>query len=142
MLLIYFWICEIPLHHISYHLDIPAATVSSWSARFCEYACIFYYSRNGDVIGGEEQIVEIDKAFFVKKKYHRGRLFNNQCWIFEGVVRGDSTQCFVEFVPNRSRRSWLQLLADELLQIALLLVIYGVVTLICLFTYPHIISSI
>ena len=123
-------------------MDIPAATVSVWFARLREYACIFYYLRNGDVIGGEGQIVEIDEALFVKRKYHRGRLLCIQCWIFGGAVRVDSTQCFVEFVPNRSREVLLKLLADELLQVARLLVIYGVAILICRFTYPLIILSI
>ena len=77
--------------------------MSSWFARLREYACIFYYLRNGDVIGDEEQIVEIDEALFVKRKYHHERLLSNQCWNFGGVVRGDYTQCFVEFLPNWSR---------------------------------------
>ena len=38
---------------------------------------------------------------------------SNQCWIFGGVVRGDSTQCFVEFVPNRSREVLVEVISRQ-----------------------------
>ena len=33
-----------------------------------------------------------------------GHALNNQRWVFGSVVRGESTECFAEFVENRSRQ--------------------------------------
>lgn len=48
------------------------------------------------------QIVKIDETLLFKRKYNRGRVGNNQGWVFGGLIRG-TTRCFAFYVPDRTR---------------------------------------
>jgi len=51
-------------------------------------------------IGGVNLTVEIDETMLTKRKYHRGRMLNEQ-WVFGGICREDN-QIFLELIPNRN----------------------------------------
>ncbi len=76
----------------------------------------FYYIKNNEPIWGTGQIVEIDEPF-EEKKYNRGRILRNQMWVFGGVVRGNTTECFVEFVENSSRETLFEVISHRLAQV-------------------------
>lgn len=43
--------------------------------------------------------------YIVKRKFNRGRMLRNNNWIFGGIVRGNNTECFIEFVKERNRKT-------------------------------------
>ena len=110
VLLLYEWSVETPIFRAAHEYDLSEKTVSTWYEKFREFASFFCVTANDSRIGGDGIIVEIDECLVAKRKYNRGRLLQNQKWIFGGVVRGDNTQCFVEFVADRSRATLLEVI--------------------------------
>lgn len=53
---------------------------------------------NPVILGGANQIVEIDKAADFRRKYNRGRSANIQ-WVFGGCA-SDRKECFIISVPG------------------------------------------
>jgi hypothetical protein len=114
VLLIYYWVCEFPVVKTAFQLGISANCVSTWFLKLRNMAGFFYFLNFELKIGGPDSIVEIDEALIVKRKYNRGRVLCNQQWIFGGVVRGRSDQCFIEFVSNRSRTTLLEIISRRI----------------------------
>ncbi|KCZ79367.1 hypothetical protein H312_03236, partial [Anncaliia algerae PRA339] len=57
-------------------------TIVDWK-NFCREICASHFLRNPVVLGGINEIVEIDESSIVKRKYERGRLVRTQ-WVFGG----------------------------------------------------------
>lgn len=111
--MIYFWCCEMGVERTAFQLGISTGSVSNWFGKIRDYVSIIYYHKHQEPIGGEGKIVEIDEALIVKNKYHRGRLLQNQIWIIGGVVRGETNDCFIEFVENRSRQALVKVINER-----------------------------
>jgi hypothetical protein len=75
-------------------------TINDW-LQFCRDICVEFFIRNPKVIGGPGKIVEIDETLISRRKYERGRVVN-QVWLFGGVERGSSENCFMEIVEARN----------------------------------------
>ncbi|KII60702.1 hypothetical protein RF11_14880 [Thelohanellus kitauei] len=67
-------------------LGLTAMNVVNWFS-FCRTVCLDWCGDNSETIGGENRVVEIDKAKIVKQKYNRGRWMDGY-WIFGGFERG------------------------------------------------------
>lgn len=61
-------------------LEMSSCTITDWS-NFIREAILSWCIENSKQIGGSNRIVEIDKAKFGKRKYHRGRVIDGQCYI-------------------------------------------------------------
>lgn len=114
VLLIYFWICEINVTRTAFQLKMSPASISKWFLKLRNYAEYFYFLKNNNPIGGPKNIVEIDEALVVKRKYHKGRILKYQQWVFGGIVRGQKTELFVEFIPNRSRETLKEIISRRI----------------------------
>lgn len=110
VMIMYEWCIETPVGHTAYQYQASEAAVSRWYATFRRYASNFWIENCCAPIGGEGEIVEIDECLLVKHKNHVGRVLRNQKWIFGGGVRGDPSQCFIEFVPDRTRDTLLEII--------------------------------
>jgi transposase-like protein len=77
-------------------------TIIDWY-NFCRDVCRESLYETGDMIGGENKIVEIDESAFGKRKYNRGSR-RNTYWVFGGVER-ISNKCFLVPVKRRTRRT-------------------------------------
>jgi len=71
---------------ISKEIGISKTMVIDWSS-FCREVCIFWLSKESQVLGGPGVVVEINEAKFGKRKYNRGRWLDGQ-WVFCGFERG------------------------------------------------------
>lgn len=91
------------------------STVSRLYTKFDRQVITHIEINAPDRIGGENTVVEIDECLLVKRKYRRGRILRGQKWVIGGVVRGDVSQYFVEFVPHRSRRILLEVIRRRVL---------------------------
>jgi transposase-like protein len=65
------------------------------------------------MIGGEGIIVEIDESKFGKRKYHRGHRVEG-AWVFGGVERAPEKRTFVQVVEDRSERTLLQAIRENI----------------------------
>ena len=109
LLFIYLWCKDCNNKFIKEELEIDQKTSVDWS-RFCRDIAVYYYENepvSTEKIGGVGKIVEIDESVFSKRKYNRGRLVR-ETWVFGGVNRDDSRELFVEIVPDRTKRTLLE----------------------------------
>lgn len=105
ILLLYEWSIETSVSTTAYEYELSISTVSEWFKKFRKLASLFYLKEKSILIGGEGLTVEIDECYIVKRKYNRGRMLRNTNWIFGGIVRGNNTECFIEFVEERNRKT-------------------------------------
>ena len=106
---VYLWCKNCTNKFIKQELEINQKTSVDWN-RFCRDIVVFFYENeefSGEQIGGVGQIVEIDESVFSKRKYNRGRLVK-ETWVFGGVNRDDSDQIFAEIVPDRTKKTLLE----------------------------------
>lgn len=62
-------------------------------------------------LGGVNKVVEIDETLLAKIKYNKGSgLKRPQLWLFGMVERGDSGQCFLQIVNDRTSKSLLRVI--------------------------------
>lgn len=109
ILLVYEWSVESKISKVCEEYELSQSTVTNWYKKFRLYASYFNNLFNNEPIGGEGKIVEIDESLITKNKYHRGRKLASQQWIFGGVERG-SSNCFIEIIEKRDRRTLLEIL--------------------------------
>jgi len=74
--------------------------------------CVSILEKDSELIGGEGVVVEIDESKFGKRKYHRGRHVEGQ-WVFGGIER-ENKKCFFATVEDRSQRTLLQIIKDNI----------------------------
>ncbi|KCZ76220.1 hypothetical protein H311_02788, partial [Anncaliia algerae PRA109] len=77
-------------------------TIVDWK-NFCREICASYFLRNPVVLGGINEIVEIDESNIVKRKYERGHLVRTQ-WVFGGY-QPSIKQGFSVAVPDTKRET-------------------------------------
>lgn len=73
----------------------------SYCREVCMLALDAEFEEQG-LIGGPNEIVEIDKYKIGRRKYHRGRVVEG-CWILEMIHRGHSTNYRLEICPENKR---------------------------------------
>ena len=115
LFILYEWCVETPIFRAACEYDVSEKTVSLWYLKFREFASYFCIADDDTRIGGPGTIVEIDECLVVKRKYNRGRFLSNQQWIFGGVVRGEHSKCFIEFVENRTQETLLEMIQKNVL---------------------------
>jgi hypothetical protein len=75
-------------------------------------------------ISGVEKIIENDKNKFGKRKYHRNIRREGQ-WVFGGVERGNVNHMFLDFMPDRTKKTLMILIFKHVERAQPLLVIVG-----------------
>lgn len=78
---------------------LSSNTVVDWN-NYLREICAYSLLQNPIIIGGVNDIVEIDESLFIKRKHNVGRLPVQQ-WVFGGVSR-NTNECFLYAVPDRS----------------------------------------
>lgn len=84
----------------------------------CREAIGFFTSENIVPIGGvnednSSKIVEIDESLFLRRKYNRGRILNNQ-WYVGGIERG-TKNVFIVPVENRNAETMANIIQQYVL---------------------------
>ncbi|XP_022819098.1 uncharacterized protein LOC111351411 [Spodoptera litura] len=64
--------------------------------------CEVAEAHDRDLLGGSNDVVEIDETHLYTRKYHRGRLLRRQTWSF-GCISRLTRQIHVELIPNKAR---------------------------------------
>ena len=100
---------------ISEDLEKDKSTISRIYTKMDDLVLWHQSLRGFERIGGQGYTVEVDECLLVKRKYNRGRILRGQKWIVGGVVRGDTSKFFIEFVPHRSRRYLLNAIKKNIL---------------------------
>lgn len=113
ILLVCFWVHLVPPRQalIMNQLNLPSASVVDWFS-FCREVLVHWMDKEDKIIGGENEIVEIDESKIGKRKYNRGRRVEGQ-WVFGGVLRSDHTKCFVVPVEDRTKETLLQVIQER-----------------------------
>ena len=63
-----------------------------------------FITNNRQILGGNNVICQIDESMFsYKQKYHRGRIPQENRWVFGIIESGPQLRYFVKIVPNRSK---------------------------------------
>jgi len=101
MYLIYEFIVSTEVMKVAHEYSISGSSVTRYY-KILRGLTIDYYLRNEPrVISGPGLVIEWDETLLVKNKYRVGRQLSGQKWLFDGVVRGNTKQCFVEHVSRR-----------------------------------------
>ncbi|KAF9419654.1 hypothetical protein HW555_003932 [Spodoptera exigua] len=64
--------------------------------------CEVAEAHDRDMIGGDNDIVEVDETHLYTNKYHRGRLLQRQTWSY-GCISRLTKKIHVELIPNKNR---------------------------------------
>jgi len=97
------------MSRIHSEIGISLTSVQKWSW-FCREVCIFWLSRQSEILGGPGVVVEIDEAKFRTRTYNRDRWTGEQ-WFFVGFECG-SKKCFLVSVPSRESDMLLEVVRE------------------------------
>lgn len=56
------------------------------------------------MLGGSNDVVEVDETHLYSNKYHRGRLLQRQTWVF-GCISRITKKIHVELIPDKTRQT-------------------------------------
>ena len=104
------WRCGTVCEIVAEDLKIDESSVSRWYRKMDDIVIWRRGNLENQMIGGDGVIVEVDECLCVKRKYHRGRILQNQVWIFGGVERGNNQNYFIEVIESRSRVNLLEVI--------------------------------
>lgn len=110
--LTYLWVKKCSVSFTCSDLKLSTATVVQWR-RFCREVCVLDCIKNGDAVGGDGKVVEIEESAFGMRMFHRGKKVDGR-WVLGGVER-ESNKCFFEVVPRRTKRDLLKVLETYVL---------------------------
>ena len=77
---------------IKHELGLAESTGVDWDS-FCRKVCEITLLGNGEKLGGNGKVVQIDERKFGKRKYHHGHHVKGQ-WVLGGIEE-DSRKCFL-----------------------------------------------
>jgi transposase-like protein len=112
LMMTHFWAHKCSSMFIMHELGLSKVTVVKWR-KFCRGVCLRGLLDESCVIGGENQIVEIDESKFGKRRFHRGKWVEG-VWVFVGVQRG-SRKSFFRVVPSRNKDTLLAIIKESIL---------------------------
>ncbi|XP_034951907.1 uncharacterized protein [Chelonus insularis] len=93
-------------------MQLSSSTYCDWSSFIREVLEYWALKNSAAKIGGRNKVVEIDKAKFGRRKYHKGRIIDGQ-WLFGGFER-ESKTFFIEAVPNRTKETLLAIIKRKI----------------------------
>ncbi|KFD46003.1 hypothetical protein M514_13120 [Trichuris suis] len=94
------------------HIGINRKVALQWNSKMRSLA-LASLQRVPVAIGGPGQTVEIDETLFSRKKYNRGRAYQQvQQWLFGGICR-ETRQCFIVPVQDRSSDTLIPLIKEH-----------------------------
>ncbi|RXG64844.1 hypothetical protein Avbf_11287 [Armadillidium vulgare] len=93
-------------------LDLPTNTIVEWS-NFLREVCFHYIMSYTEPIGGKGKVVEIEEAKIGSRKYHPGRIIEDN-WVFTGVERG-SKKTFMISVPTENHGTLLSVIKEYIM---------------------------
>ena len=105
--LTYWWCQDLDQAQIKHELALAEGTGVDWDS-FCREVCEITLLENGEKLGGEGKIVQIDESKFGKRKYHRGHHVEGQ-WVFGGIEE-NSRKCFLVAVEKRDEATLLPII--------------------------------
>jgi len=98
--IIYCWSYDFSLKVSSNETKVSTHTISAIFSQMKRACYEVVESSFRKKIGGHGMTVEIDETLLSKRKYHKGRILNEQ-WVFGGICR-ESNEIFLELIPNRT----------------------------------------
>lgn len=113
LIIIYEWSKNMCAKEVAFDLDLHSTTINRIYNKLNEVAAIVM-SNTVNEIGGDNLIVEIDESKFSKRKYNRGRYLTNEEWVFGGVLRGDWSVYFFEFVKDRKMETLAEVITRKI----------------------------
>lgn len=105
---IYLWAYDCTNEQIREFTDISDPTVVDY-ASFMRDICSWKLLQQPIILGGPNQIVQIDESVVAKRKYHVGRMIP-QRWIF-GLYDVTAKLGYIELVPDRTAATLLPIIA-------------------------------
>ncbi|XP_042880721.1 uncharacterized protein LOC122258689 [Penaeus japonicus] len=94
-----------------HELRLGLATITDWSS-FCREVMVHWALEQQGVIGGPENIVEIDESKFGRRKYNVGRVIDGQ-WVFGGICR-ETRDLFLVPVEDRTSETLLAVIKERI----------------------------
>ena len=105
--LTYWWCQDLDQTQVKHELRLAESTGVDWDS-FCREVCEITLLENGEKLGGNGKVVQIDESKFGKRKYHRGHHVEGQ-WVFGGIEQ-DSRKCFLVAVEKRDEQTLLPII--------------------------------
>lgn len=103
--LLYEWSVATPVQSCAFELGLSERAVVRHFKMFRKVAALRMGEMQGQLIGGENSVVEVDECQIGRRKAHRGRI-PREMWIVGGLLRDSNPQqIFMEVVPKRNRRT-------------------------------------
>ena len=115
IMLLYEWGFDTPMEFAEWKYKINQSTVSRWFKVFRNLAMDLYDFNLNNPIGGPNIIIQIDECCITKNKYRQGRILSYQKWIFGGVMHGDNSKFFFEYVQRRDENTLLEIIRRKIL---------------------------
>lgn len=103
----YMWVYKASNEFIKNEMAVNNHTVIDWKG-FCREVCMDICVNESVMLGGENEIVEIDESKFGSRKYNRGKRVDDG-WVFAGVQRG-TNKCFMQVVQQRDKETLLDVI--------------------------------
>lgn len=103
LLLLYEWSRLTPIDETAYQCGVGKRAALLWFSKFRDLVEFDLASRDESILGGNNEIIELDECQIGRRKQHSGRV-PKPIWVFGGVVRGSGgKECFIEIVRNRKK---------------------------------------
>ncbi|GBN17481.1 hypothetical protein AVEN_112070-1 [Araneus ventricosus] len=109
LMITYLWAKKTSNEWIVNELSVSEPTVADWKS-FCREVCVDMLvneSKEMEMLGGVDVVVEIDESKFGKRKYNKGKQVDGK-WVFGGVERG-SKRSFFCVVEDRTAETLIEI---------------------------------
>jgi len=110
--IIYCWSYDFSVRVTSKETNVSCHTISALFSQLKRACYEVVESSIRKKIGGVQMTVEIDETMLTKRKYHRGRVLNEQ-WVFGGICR-ESNEIFLDLIPNRTSETLLSIVSRSI----------------------------
>lgn len=97
------WMQKASLNLISYVLNINRKSIWRVMKKVSTILVPKYYDKN-EIIGGEQQIIEIDESKFGKRKYHKGHHVEG-VWVFGMIEKNEPKRVKLVVVDERTKQT-------------------------------------